>query len=300
MGHKNEVYCEAGSQKQPYGNFMEMTEDKWFEIYSDFIGEFTGTFILVFFGCAAVAVTILFSSHNGLFQVAAVWGIGVALAIYATRHISCAHLNPAVSVAMVIAGRMTAKKLPTYIAGQFLGAFMAVAVLYGLFNNSIQHFEILHNITRGNPESIRTAMIFGEFYPDPGVGQRASVTLLNAFFAEAVGTFALVFFIFSLTEGCNVGRPDDSLAPLFIGSAVTLIISVIAPLTQAGLNPARDLSPRLFAFIAGWHHAAMPDARHGAVIVYVAGPICGAVLAALLFRKIIEPIMTRKTDNCCC
>jgi len=270
------------------------------EKYSDFIGEFIGTFILVFFGCGSVAVTVLFSSHNGLFQVAAIWGIGVALAIYATRHISCAHLNPAVSVAMVVAQRMPVRKLPTYLAGQFFGAFMAATVLYVLFSNSILNFEMLHSIKRGDPESVATAMIFGEFYPNPGVALIAHVTMWDAFLAEAIGTFALVFFIFSLTEGCNVGRPDDLLAPLFIGSALALIISIMAPLTQAGLNPARDFSPRMFAYLTGWHHAAMPDNQYGFLIVYVVGPVCGAILAALLFRKIIEPIMLKKNGDTCC
>lgn len=277
-----------------------MTDNNIPEKYSGFIGEFIGTFILVFFGCGSVAVTVLFSSHNGLLQVAAVWGIGVALAVYATRHISCAHLNPAVSIAMVVAQRMERRKLPVYLAGQFFGAFIAAAVLYFLFANSILNFELLNGIKRGNSESVSTAMIFTEFYPNPGVAKIAHVTMLNAFFAEAIGTFALVFFIFSLTEGCNVGRPDDSLAPLFIGSAVALIISIMAPLTQAGLNPARDLSPRLFAYLAGWNHAAMPDNQYGFLIVYVVGPVCGAILAALLFRNIIEPIMLKKNGVSIC
>lgn len=85
---------------------------------SEFTGELIGTFILVFFGCGSVAVTVLFSSHVGLFQVAAVWGLGVALAIYATRHLSCAYLNPAVSLAMVIGGRMSLRKLPVYVTAQ--------------------------------------------------------------------------------------------------------------------------------------------------------------------------------------
>lgn len=270
------------------------------ELYIGFIGEFIGTFILVFFGCGSVTVTVLFSSHNGLFQVAAIWGIGATLAIYATRHISCAHLNPAVSVAMVIAQRMSVKKLPTYLAGQFFGAFIAAAILYALFNNSISNFEMLHSIQRGSPDSVVTAMMFGEFYPNPGIAKIAHVTMWNAFFAEAIGTFALVFFIFSLTEGCNVGRPNNALAPLFIGSALALIISIIAPLTQAGLNPARDLSPRLFAYIAGWRSAAMPGDQYGFLIVYIIGPVCGAILAALLFGKIIEPIMLKKNGNIGC
>ncbi len=76
-----------------------------------FLSEFIMTFILVFFGCGSVAVAVIFGSHTGLFQVAIIWGIGVTLAIYATRNISCAHLNPAVSISMVAVGRMVPKKI---------------------------------------------------------------------------------------------------------------------------------------------------------------------------------------------
>lgn len=268
----------------------------------EFIGELIGTFILVFFGCGSVAVTILFSSHVGLFQVAAVWGLGVALAIYATRHLSCAHLNPAVSLAMVIGGRMSLRKLPVYVIAQLFGAFIAAGVLYLLFNSSIENFETTQGIIRGMPESYKTAMIFGEFYPNPGVKAVAAVTTINAIFAEAVGTFALVFLIFSLTEGCNVGRPDKSLAPIFIGLTVTIIISIIAPLTQAGLNPARDFAPRLFAFIAGWGNAALPDKHYGFLTVYVLGPFLGGAFASIVFTKLLQPLMSDKADkqNCDC
>lgn len=269
---------------------------------NEFTGELIGTFILVFFGCGSVAVTVLFSSHVGLFQVAAVWGLGVTLAIYATRHLSCAHLNPAVSLAMVIGGRMSLRKLPVYVTAQLFGAFIAAGVLYLLFNSSIENFETTQGIIRGMPESYKTAMIFGEFYPNPGVKAVAAVTTINAIFAEAVGTFALVFLIFSLTEGCNVGRPDKSLAPIFIGLTVTIIISIIAPLTQAGLNPARDFAPRLFAFIAGWGNAALPDKHYGFLTVYVLGPFLGGAFASIVFTKLLQPLMSDKADkqNCDC
>jgi len=78
----------------------------------EFIGEFLGTFLLVLFGCGSVAVSVLFNAHQGLFQIAAVWGIGVSLAIYAARHLSCAHLNTAGTLAMVTNKRMTLKKVP--------------------------------------------------------------------------------------------------------------------------------------------------------------------------------------------
>jgi glycerol uptake facilitator protein len=82
----------------------------------------------------------------------------------------------------------------------------------------------------------------------------------------------------------------------FIGLSLCMIISVVAPLTQAGLNPARDLSPRLFAYLAGWKQAAFPDSHLGFLTVYVIGPIVGGTLAALTFKNVIEPIMRKKND----
>lgn len=269
----------------------------------EFVGELIGTFLLVLFGCGSVAVTILFSAHSGLLQVAVIWGLGVTVAIYATRHLSCAHLNPAVSLAMVLGRRMSLDRLPVYVLAQFAGAFFAAGLLYLLLGDSIAHYENLNGIVRGAPESVRTAMMFGEFYPNPGSGPAAMVTLFTAFLAEAVGTFVLVFMIFSLTEGCNLGRPDDALAPLFIGLTVTLIIAILAPLTQAGLNPARDLSPRLLSFLAGWGKMAFQSRGFGSLIVYVLGPLVGAGVASGVFTWIVEPLMKGKVSgrgSCAC
>ncbi|HET6421494.1 MAG TPA: aquaporin, partial [Geobacteraceae bacterium] len=97
--------------------------------------------------------------------------------------------------------------------------------------------------------------------------------------------------------------PDDALAPVFIGVTVTIIISIIAPLTQAGLNPARDLSPRIFSLLTGWGMAAMPDQGFGFITVYVLGPVCGALFASGLFTYVIEPLMRgkngRENSRCC-
>ncbi len=270
------------------------------DVASDFVGEFIGTGLLVFFGCGSVLVSEIYSAFSGLFQVAAIWGIGVTLAIYATRHLSCAHLNPAVSIAMVLAKRMRIRKLAPYFAGQFLGAFVAAAILFLLFSSSIASFEESKSISRGEPESIKTAMLFGEFYPNPSNKPPTKVSTAQAASAECVGTFLLVFLIFSLTEGCNIGRPDNAFAPVFIGLTVTVIICIIAPLTQAGLNPARDFSPRLFSYFAGWGKAAHPDNNFG-LFVYGLSPVIGASLAALFFTRIIEPIfLTKNNAQTCC
>jgi glycerol uptake facilitator protein len=261
----------------------------------ELIGEALGTFILVLFGCGSVAVSVLFDAHQGLMQIALAWGVGVTLSIYLTRHLSCAHLNPAVSVAMVIGGRMSVCKLPVYIVSQFTGAVLAGLVVYGLFSPSILSYETAHGIIRGTAASIKTAMLLGEYYPSPGSSAVVSMPLAIA--AEAFGTFLLVLMIFALTEGCNVGRPEDALAPVFIGLAVTSIICLIAPLTQAGLNPARDFGPRLVAWLMGWNDAAFPDQQGGFFFVYILGPLLGGIIAAGFFVRILEPAM--KTPSCC-
>jgi glycerol uptake facilitator protein len=264
----------------------------------ELIGEALGTFVLVLFGCGSVAVTVLFNAHQGLMQVALKWGIGVTLAIYLTLHLSCAHLNPAVSLAMVVSGRMSARRIPVYLGAQFAGAVLAGLTLYALFAASITAYESAHGIVRGAAESVKTAMMFGEYYPNPGA--QAVVSLPLAIGAEALGMFLLVLMIFALTEGCNVGRPDNALAPVFIGLTVTSLICLIAPLTQAGLNPARDLGPRLVAWLMGWGNAAFPDRVGGFFHVYVLAPALGGVVASLFFSRVLEPTMKAKSDEAKC
>lgn len=266
----------------------------------EFMGEALGTFLLVLFGCGAVAVAVLFDSHQGAgaMPVALAWGIGVMLAIYLTRHLSCAHLNPAVSLAMALSRRMGWGKLPVYLAGQFAGALLAGLCVYALFAPSIAAYETAHHIVRGTAASVQTAAIFGEFYPP--AGGTAVVSLPLAMGAEALGTFLLVLMIFALTEGCNVGRPDQALAPVFIGLSVSSIICLIGPLTQAGLNPARDLSPRMVAWLMGWQEAAFPDHVGGFFHVYVLAPLLGAAAAAVFFVRVLSPAMAGRADSRAC
>ncbi|MEL7622138.1 MAG: MIP/aquaporin family protein [Clostridiales bacterium] len=264
----------------------------------EFAGEMIGTFLLVLFGCGSVAVSVLFDAHQGLFQIGILWGIGVSLAIYVTRHLSCAHLNPAVTLAMVTSRRMAAKKMPAYLSGQFIGAFLAGVAVYLIFRTPIAGYEIANAILRGSPESVQTARMFGEFYVP--LGSTPIISMVLAMAVEAFGTFLLVLLIFSLTEGCNLGRPHDNSAPILIGLSVTSIICLLAPLTQAGLNPARDLGPRLAAWIFGWSGAAFPDRSGGFIFVYLLGPIIGGQAGGLLFTKILEPLMNAPKETCSC
>jgi glycerol uptake facilitator protein len=174
-----------------------------------------------------------------------------------------------------------------------LGGIAAGGVVLLLFQGPIAEYESAHGIVRGSGESIRTAMMFGEYFPNPDfAGAGLGVSLTTAMLAEALGTFLLVMMIFALTEGCNVGRPSDAIAPVFIGATVTAVIAFVAPLTQAGINPARDFGPRVVAYFAGWGGAAIPGPRGGFFWVYVLAPLIGGAVAAAVFRFLMAPLMS--------
>ena len=193
---------------------------------------------------------------------------------------------------------MLARKLPVYLSAQFLGALLAGGVVFMLFSPSIEAYESSRGIVRGTEASIETAKMFGEFYSFSG--SKAVVSMNLAMGAEAFGTFLLLLLIFALTEGCNVGRPSDTVAPVFIGLAVTSIICLLAPLTQAGLNPARDFGPRIVAWLTGWGSAAFPDNNGGFFFVYILAPVVGGTAASLFFLHIIEPLMKQTSKACKC
>ena len=263
----------------------------------ELFGEALGTFILTLFGTGSVAVAVLYGEYGSIFQIAIVWGVAVALAIYLTRHLCPAHLNPAVSCAMVAGGRMEGRKLLPYVLAQTAGAFVAGLSIYLLFGPTIETYESAHGILRGSPESVDTARMFGEFYPNPGDAKFSTVSIWLATAAEAFGTFILVLMIFALTEKSNGGRPDQGSVPLFIGLTVSSCICLVAPLTQAGLNPARDFGPRMVSWIFGWGSAAFPDKAGGFFWVYMLGPVIGGVLASMLFTRVMEPALKDSSEK---
>jgi glycerol uptake facilitator protein len=144
-------------------------------------------------------------------------------------------------------------------------------------------------------------MLFGEYFPNPGFSLTwFEVSKATAMIAEGLGTFILVTMIFLLTEGCNVGRPGEVLAPIFIGATVSALIAVTAPLTQTGINPARDFGPRLVAYFAGWDKIAIPGPHNGFLGVYIVAPLIGGGTAAGFFRFILAPLMNAKNRELDC
>ena len=264
------------------------------------LSEFVGTFILVFFGVGAVNTAVLTGAQSGLWQVAVVWGVAIALAIYATGAVSGAHINPAITAAMTVWRGFPKGKVAPYVMAQLAGAFCGSLVLYGLFHGVIAHFEATHGIVRGMPGSELSAMVFGEYFPNPALFgikpegyQQVSaeafmqVSLVTAMFAEGIGTAFLACFVFALTEPRNPQAPRF-MVPIFIGLTVSIIISIVAPLTQAGLNPARDFGPRLVSYLFGWGSVAIPGPRGGFFTVYILAPIIGAVAGAGIYQAMVR------------
>lgn len=255
------------------------------------LGETAGTFILVFFGVGSVMAAVATGAQVGLWQVAVVWAIGVSLAIYTVAVLSGAHINPAITLVAVVYDRMPVLQGVVYILSQMLGAILAALALYAIFAGAIAEFERSHGLLRGGSGSELSAMMFGEYFPNPavfGTDEKAwrVVSIERAFVAEMIGTALLAFMVGSLTSTRNMFRPHEASVAVVIGVTVAAIISIVAPLTQAGLNPARDLGPRIVAYFLGWGEIAIPGPRNGWLIVYVVAPCVGALIGGGLQRAL--------------
>jgi glycerol uptake facilitator protein len=252
------------------------------------IGEFAGTFLLVFFGCGSVCAAVTTGAQVGIFQVAIVWGLGIATAIYLTAALSGAHLNPAVTVCMAVWGGFPKRRIAGYIGAQLIGAFAASAVLYLIFGGVIADYEGRNHIVRGQTGSEASAMAFGEFYPNPGgkplpENGEAVMPAWRAFTTEVIGTAILLLVICCTTDPNNKDRPQI-LTAATIGLTVTLLISLMGPLTMACFNPARDLGPRLFSSLAGW--GAIPFTANGSgwFTVYILAPLLGGQVGGMAYH----------------
>jgi glycerol uptake facilitator protein len=266
-------------------------------------GECLGTFLMVLFGTGSVATAVLTGALQGLWQVAVIWGFGVSLAIYCSATLSGAHLNPAVTLAVALFRRdaFPARRLVPYWLAQLVGAVGAGLVILVIWGPYLTRFEMQEGLSRGAPGSERAAMIFGQYFPNPaifgtGADAQALTSPLEAMLVEAFGTAILVFVIFALTDPKNRVTPDPGMVPFFIGFTVAILISLFAPITQAGWNPARDLGPRLVAWAAGFGSIAIPGPR-GGFWIYLVGPCLGAVVGAFLYQQGVRPVLPSSREE---
>ncbi len=232
-----------------------------------FLSEFFGTALLLLLGVGVVATTLLTKSkgfQTGWLLINLGWGFAVFVAVYAAWK-SGAHLNPAVTIAQLVAGyeefalgvSATFSHAMLYIAAQLLGAMTGATIAWLAFK---QHYD-----EHDNP-----AEILGTFATGPAI-RHAGWNLVT----EAIGTFVLITWV--LVSGYT----QSGLGPLAVAFVVFSIGASLGGPTGYAINPARDLGPRIM-------HAILPikgkgSSDWGYSWVPVVGPILGAIVAAILF-----------------
>lgn len=226
-----------------------------------YIAEFIGTAVLVIFGCgSAVAVTTIMSNQIvgsplafSDLTISFAFGLVIVAMAYSIGNVSGCHINPAVSLGMLIAGRMSVTDFIGYIIAQFLGGIAGAAVLMGILG--------------GTEYGLGTN----------GFGEEASAmaaSMTQAFAIEIVLTFVFVFVILGVTSKAQ----NSSISGLVIGLTLTLVHILGVPFTGTSVNPARSFGPALF----------MGGEALSQVWVFIAAPLIGAAIAAVVF-KLLQP-----------
>lgn len=214
--------------------------------------ELLGTFWLVFGGCGAA---VLAGNHIGLVGISLAFGLTVLTMAYAIGHVSGCHLNPAVTLGLVAAGRFKMKDVPAYVIAQLAGACLAALAIKGIA------------LEPGN----LAANGFGEHSPSAGPLSPAGYGLAAAFAAEAL----LTFFFLLIICGSTHGKAPAGFAPIAIGLGLALIHLIGIPVTNVSVNPARSTGPALFAADA-WPLQQL--------WLFWVAPIAGGLAAGLVSR----------------
>lgn len=245
---------------------------------TEYFGEFLGTFILILLGNGVVANTNLektYSKGAGWIVITAGWGMAVFVAVLAVADISGAHLNPAVTIGVAVAGLFEWSKVIPFIIAQVLGAMLGAATVYLFFKN---HFDITE--TPGTKKAC--------FCTAPAIRN-----FPNNFFSEVTGTFILIFAVLMITlpqlEYHSLGSTKvglGSLGALPVSLVVFSIGMSLGGTTGYAINPARDLGPRLMHWLLPLRHKDNTDWEYAWIPVL--GPITGAVAAALVYLLIIH------------
>ena len=215
--------------------------------------EFIGTFWLVLGGCGAAVLAAAFPELGiGFAGVALAFGLTVLTMAFAIGHISGCHLNPAVSVGLMVGGRFSSGELLPYIVAQVLGGLAGAAVLYVIASGQAG-FETAGFASNG----------YGEHSP-------GGYNLTSALVTEVVMTFMFLIIILGATDE----RAPAGLAPIAIGLGLTLIHLISIPVTNTSVNPARSTGVALFE--GGWAISQL--------WLFWVAPIVGAALAGVFYK----------------
>ncbi|GKU77383.1 MIP/aquaporin family protein [Paenibacillus sp. L3-i20] len=232
---------------------------------SPFIAEIVGTALLILLGNGVVAGVLLKKSkaeNSGWIVITLAWGLAVAIAAYAVGGFSGAHLNPALTIGLAVAGQFEWNQVPSYITGQMIGAILGSVLVWLHY---LPHWKATED------KDLKLAV----FATAPAI-RNYGANLIS----EIIGTFVLVLAILAI--GANTLA--DGLSPLIVGGLIVVIGLSLGGTTGYAINPARDLGPRIAHFLLPIHGKGSSDWSYA--IIPVAGPIIGAILAALFYTNV--------------
>ncbi|MGH3282459.1 MAG: MIP/aquaporin family protein [Trebonia sp.] len=271
-------------------------------LWGELLSEFFGTFVLLAFGDGSVAMTVAALPGSGrtagptvFFQGAADWlliawgwAFAVAFGVWVAGGVSGAHINPAVTLAFALRRKFSWAKVLPYWAAQVVGAFVGAALVYLVYNNSIDAFNVANKTPRGGGGALATYSIFATFPAGYFHGGYAGPLI-----DQIVGTAFLLILIVALIDARNTAV-GSNLAPLAIGFAVAAIGMSYGANAGYAINPARDFGPRLFAWAEGWGGVALPGSYNNGGVTFswyfwipIVGPLIGAVIGVYLYDLFI-------------
>ena len=235
------------------------------ELWKRGVAEFIGTFWLVFGGCGSAVLASVFGAKLegtpinigiSLVGVSLAFGLTVLTMAYAIGHISGCHLNPAVSIGLVVGGRFPPKDLVPYVIAQVLGGLAGAAVLYVIASG-------------------RAGFTLADGFAANGYAEHSpgKYSLVACLAAEVVLTFMFLMIILGSTDR----RAPAGFAPLAIGLGLTLIHLIGIPVTNLSVNPARSTGPAVF--VGGWALAQL--------WLFWVAPIVGAAGAGVVYRDLL-------------
>lgn len=218
-----------------------------------YIAEFIGTFFLVVFGCGVAVAT------GDLLTIALAFGLVIVAMAYSVGNISGCHINPAVSLAMLISKKISVKDFLFYILSQTLGA-IAGALTLGAFFGSLESLG-------GNVAQPMLVLAYGEVE-----------ALFIALLVEVVLTFAFIFAILGVTSKTE----NTTVTGIVIGLTLALVHMLGINLTGTSVNPARSIGPAILQAFAGNTDALAQ------IWIFIAGPFAGAALAAIVYKALTK------------
>lgn len=227
---------------------------------SKFVAEMIGTMVLVLMGCGSAVIAGADGTTGvGLLGISFAFGLSVIAMAYAIGHISGCHINPAISIAMVAAGRMKLDEAILYIIAQIVGAVTGAGILYIIFTN--------------HPGAVIGEWALGS--NGWGTGYLDAYNMTAAFVAEFVFTFIFLMVILGSTSTKNI---NGGFAGLAIGFSLVLIHIVGIKITGVSVNPARSIGPAIFA---GGEALSQ-------LWLFIVAPVLGGIVAAFTYNLVIE------------